>query len=62
MDKADVEKYKKCEICSSTDMGKVDFDSPLYCKNCIEEMETRSMSPKRYKKYLELKESLKKQP
>ena len=60
MDKSDLEKYKKCEICSGTDMGKVDFDSPLYCKSCIIEMEKRSMSPDRYKKYRELSETLKK--
>jgi len=59
MEKTDVEKYKKCEICSSTDMGKVDFDTPLYCKNCMEEMEKRSLSPEKYKKFRELKESLK---
>ena len=60
MDKADVDRYKKCEICGSTDMGKVDFDSPLYCKNCIAEMEKRSMGPEKYKKYCELQQTLKK--
>ena len=59
MDKADVAKYKKCEICGA-DMGKVDFDSPLYCNKCISDMEKLSMSPKRYIKYRELKQTLKK--
>lgn len=60
MDKADVEKYKKCEICGSKDMGKVDFDSPLYCKTCIAEMERLSMGPVKYVKYRELKETMQK--
>jgi len=57
MDKSDIEKYKKCEICSA-DMGKVEFDSPLYCKKCIAEMEKMSMSPAKYIKYRELKDTL----
>ncbi|MAG15822.1 hypothetical protein CMO88_02060 [Candidatus Woesearchaeota archaeon] len=61
MDKADIKKYKKCEICNSEDMGKVDFDSPLYCKSCITEMEKLSMSPKKYTQYRELRETLKSQ-
>ncbi len=59
MDKADLEKYRKCEICSS-DMGKISFDTPVYCRNCISEMEKLSMSPKKFIKYRELKETLKK--
>ena len=60
MGRTDVAKYKKCEICGSTDMGKVDFDSPLYCKQCIAGMEKLSMSPEKYGQYRELKETLKK--
>ena len=60
MAKADVEKYRKCEICGSQDMGKVDFDTPVYCGNCISEMEKLSMSPKKFIKYRELKETLRK--
>jgi len=58
MDKADIKKYKKCEICDA-DMGKIDYDSPLYCEACIAEMEKRSMTPKQYSKYRELSETLK---
>lgn len=58
MDKADIAKFKKCEICGS-DMGKVDFDTPLYCSKCISEMEKLNMSPERYKEYNELKRDLK---
>ena len=57
MDRADIQKYKKCEICGA-DLGKIDYDTPLYCTKCMEDMEKRSMSPDRYKKFLELKETL----
>lgn len=57
MDKADIKKFSKCEICSA-ELGKVDYDTPLYCTNCISEMEKLSLSPKKYKKYRELKETL----
>ncbi len=60
MDKAGIEKYKECEICGSQDMGKIDFDTPVYCRKCISEMEKLSMSPKKFIKYRELKETLKK--
>ncbi len=59
MDKADIAKFKKCEICGS-DMGKIDFDTPVYCIKCISDMERLSMSPKKFIKYRELKETLKK--
>ncbi len=59
MDKADIEKYRKCEICGS-DLGKAGFDAPLYCSKCISEMEKLSLSPKKFIKYRELKETLKK--
>ncbi len=57
MDKADIQKYKKCEICGA-DMGKVDYDTPLYCSKCISEMEKRSMTPRQYRKFRELNETL----
>lgn len=50
-------KYSRCEICNA-DLGNVQMDTPLYCTACIEEMEKLNMSPKRYKKYRELSESL----
>ncbi len=59
MGKASIEKYLKCEICGS-DLGKVGFDTPVYCTNCISEMEKLSMSPRKFIKYMELKETLKK--
>ena len=58
MDKADLAKYKTCEICGAG-MGKIDFDTPVYCKACISEMEKLSMTPKRYTKYRELRETIK---
>ncbi len=51
------EKYSHCEICNA-DLGNVQMDTPLYCTACIEEMEKLSISPKRYKKYRELQETL----
>ena len=59
VDKADIAKYKKCEICGA-DMGKIDFDTPVYCTSCIDEMENRSMTPEQYKQFRELKETIKK--
>ena len=49
--------FKHCEICKS-DLGKISYDSPVYCVKCISEMEKLSMSPKKYKKYRELQETL----
>lgn len=59
MDKADIEKFRKCEVCGA-DMGRIDFDTPVYCNSCISEMERLSMSPKKFIRYRELKETLKK--
>lgn len=50
-------KYSRCEVCKA-DLGNVQMDTPLYCTNCIEEMERLNMSPKRYRKYRELGETL----
>jgi hypothetical protein len=43
------EQLKKCDICNA-DLGEVKMDTPLYCTNCMEEMEKLNMSPQRYKK------------
>ena len=53
------EEVNKCEICNAG-LEKVEYDSPVYCGTCIEEMEKRSMTPERYVKFRELKETLKK--
>ncbi len=50
-------KFSRCETCSA-DLGSVRMDAPLYCISCIEEMEKLNMSPKRYEKYKELKETI----
>lgn len=50
-------KFSKCEVCKA-DLGNVQLDTPLYCIACIEEMEKLNMSPKRYRKYRELRETL----
>ncbi|MBI2550288.1 hypothetical protein HYV83_03865 [Candidatus Woesearchaeota archaeon] len=50
-------KYSRCEICTA-DLGNIKLDTPLYCTACIEEMEKLGMSPKRYRKYRELRETL----
>lgn len=49
--------FATCDICSAQ-VSKLEYDSPLYCDKCIAEMEKKDMSPKKYIKYLELKESL----
>ena len=51
------EKFSRCEICRAG-LGNIKLDTPLYCTSCIEEMEKLSMSPKKYKRYRELKETL----
>ena len=51
------EKFNYCDICRA-DLGNIKLDTPLYCTSCIEEMEKLSMNPKRYKKYMEIKETL----
>ncbi len=50
--------FSQCGICSSS-VAKLEFDSPLYCEACIAEMEKLSLSPKKYRKYRELRETLK---
>ena len=59
MEDAEIERFKKCEICE-TKLHGFSYDGPLYCSKCISEMEKLSMSPERYEKYRELKETLKK--
>ena len=49
----------KCEICGAG-LGKIEYDSPVYCTKCIEDMESRSMTPERYAKFRELRETLRK--
>ncbi|MBI2580269.1 hypothetical protein HYV85_00495 [Candidatus Woesearchaeota archaeon] len=49
--------FSRCEACG-TDLGSVRMDAPLYCISCIESMERLNMSPKRYRRYRELKETL----
>ncbi|MBI3034658.1 hypothetical protein HYY72_05870 [Candidatus Woesearchaeota archaeon] len=49
--------FAECDICGCN-VSRLDFDSPLYCDKCIEEMERLEMSPKKYMKYLELRGSL----
>ena len=51
-------KFIKCEICSNPISG-VDYDTPLYCKKCISEMEKRNLSPSQYTQFRELKQTLK---
>ena len=51
------EKFSRCEICSA-DLGSITMDAPLYCISCIEDMERLNMSPKRYRRYREIKETL----
>ena len=58
MDKDELKKkFGKCEICSS-DLSVVTYDSPVYCKYCIAEMERLSLNPEKYKEYRELRETL----
>ncbi|MBI2133194.1 hypothetical protein HYU11_00780 [Candidatus Woesearchaeota archaeon] len=49
--------YEACEICKGK-VSKLEYDSPLYCDKCIKEMEQKDLSPKKYRKYLELKGTL----
>jgi hypothetical protein len=49
--------FDKCEICGASIFS--EGDSPLYCPSCIAQMEKLDMSPKKYKKYIELKDTLK---
>ena len=51
------EKFSHCEVCKAG-LGSVRMDTPLYCISCIEEMEKLGMSPRRYRKYRELRETL----
>jgi tRNA(Ile2) C34 agmatinyltransferase TiaS len=51
-------KFDKCEICGASIPS--EGDAPLYCKDCIEQMEQLNISPPKYRKYRELKETLKK--
>ncbi|MBI2143394.1 hypothetical protein HYU20_03565 [Candidatus Woesearchaeota archaeon] len=48
--------FSRCEACGA-DLGSVRMDAPLYCISCIEDMEKLSMSPKKYKRYRELKQT-----
>ena len=50
-------KFSKCEVCQAG-LGSLRMDTPLYCISCIEEMEKLNMSPKRYRRYRELKGDL----
>jgi hypothetical protein len=50
-------KIDKCEICGASISS--ESDSPLYCKACVEQMEKLNLSPKKYTKYRELKETFK---
>ena len=50
--------FSTCEICGEP-VAKLEFDSPLYCEKCIEEMEKLDLTVHKYKKYLELKGTLK---
>jgi len=36
--------FRRCQICGAP-LGKIEFDSPLYCEKCIEEMEKNDLSP-----------------
>ncbi|MBI2574291.1 hypothetical protein HYV82_00200 [Candidatus Woesearchaeota archaeon] len=49
--------FVACEVCDAP-VSKLEYDSPLYCDKCIAEMEKRDMSPRKYRKYLELKDTL----
>lgn len=49
--------FSRCETCNS-DLGGVKMYAPLYCVPCIEEMEKLNMSPKKYKRYREISETL----
>ena len=46
-----------CSICGS-ELGNIKLNAPLYCIPCIEEMGRLNMSPKKYRRYRELKETL----
>ncbi len=46
--------FENCDICSSK-VAVLEYDSPLFCEKCISEMEKMDLSPKKYRKYLELK-------
>ena len=55
--KSELEKnFSLCEVCRAG-LGNLRMDTPLYCIPCIEEMEKLNMSPKRYRRYRELKET-----
>jgi hypothetical protein len=50
-------KFDKCDICGASIPS--EGDSPIYCQKCIADMENLNLSPPKYKKYRELKETLK---
>lgn len=39
-----------CEICGKQ-LKEVDYDTPLYCEECIVKMENMDIDPESYKKY-----------
>lgn len=53
------ERFSRCEVCRAG-LGNIKLDTPLYCIACIEDMENLSMSPKKYKRYRELRGTLSK--
>jgi hypothetical protein len=42
------EEFKKCELCGK-DLKTLEYDSPLYCDKCMQEMEKKSLSPEQMK-------------
>lgn len=51
------QKFSRCEACNEG-LGNIKMDAPLYCIPCIENMERLNMSPKKYRRYRELRETL----
>ena len=45
------EEFGYCEICGRA-LEDVDYDTPLYCNECIERMESMDIDPESYKEYL----------
>ncbi len=39
--------FEKCQICGTT-LGKVQFDSPVYCEKCVAAMFRLNLSPGQY--------------
>ncbi len=43
--------FEKCELCGAS-LGKIQYDSPLYCDKCIEEMLVKGFTARQYQAVL----------